>query len=185
MTQDQHSSAVYLIGYRASGKTTAGRALASRLCREFVDTDHLIEAEAGREIAVIFEESGEDAFRQIETGILGKICERSRRGEELVVATGGGIVLRTENVQNMRDSGKVVWLRASAAVLGKRIGADPATGRNRPPLSGDSAVAEVEDVLRGRHPLYEAAADCIVDTGDLDQEEVCRAVAAAITEKPG
>ena len=184
MTQDQHSSAVYLIGYRASGKTTAGRALAARLSRAFVDTDHLIEARAGRDIAAIFAESGEDAFRQLEGEILEKICERSRRGEELVVATGGGIVLRAENVERMRESGKVVWLRAPAAVLEKRIGADPATGRNRPPLSGDSAAAEVEDVLRERYPLYEAAAECIVDTGELGQEEVCRAVAAAITEKP-
>ena len=64
--QDQHSSTVYLIGYRASGKTSAGRALAARLCRDFVDTDHLVEAEAGREIAAIFEESGEEAFRHLE-----------------------------------------------------------------------------------------------------------------------
>ena len=184
MTQDQHSSAVYLVGYRASGKTTVGRALAARLCREFVDTDHLVEAEAGREIAAIFKESGEEAFRYLESEVLRRVCERSSQGEGLVVATGGGIVLLAENIKLMRNSGKVVWLRAPAAVLEERIGADPATARNRPPLEGASAASEVEEVLRRRYPLYEASAECIVDTGDLDQEEVCSVIAAALREKP-
>ena len=184
MTQDQHSSAVYLVGYRASGKTTVGRALAARLCREFVDTDHLVETEAGREIAVIFQESGEEAFRHLESEILRRVCERASRGEELVVATGGGVVLLGDNIKLMRNSGKVVWLRAPAAVLEQRIGADPATGRSRPPLQGASATSEVEEVLKRRYPLYEASAECIVDTGDLDPEEVCSVIATALREKP-
>ena len=184
MTQDQQSSAVYLVGYRASGKTTVGRALAARLCREFVDTDHLVETEAGREIAVIFQESGEEAFRHLESEILRRVCERASRGEELVVATGGGVVLLADNIKLMRNSGKVVWLRAPAAVLEQRIGADPATGRSRPPLQGASAASEVEEVLKRRYPLYEASAECIVDTGDLDPEDVCSVVAAALREKP-
>ena len=184
MTQDQHSSAVYLVGYRASGKTTVGRALAARLCREFVDTDHLVEAEAGKEIAVIFQESGEEAFRHLESEILRRVCERASRGEELVVATGGGVVLLADNIKLMRNSGKVVWLRAPAAVLEQRIGADPATGQSRPPLQGASAASEVEEVLKRRYPLYEASAECIVDTGDLDPEEVCSVIATALREKP-
>ena len=184
MTQDQHSSAVYLVGYRASGKTTVGRALAARLCREFVDTDHLVETEAGREIAVIFQESGEEAFRHLESEILRRVCERASRGEELVVATGGGVVLLADNIKLMRNSGKVVWLRAPAAVLEQRIGADPATGRSRPPLQGASAASEVEEVLKRRYPLYEASAECIVDTGELDPEEVCSVIATALREKP-
>ena len=184
MTQDQHSSAVYLVGYRASGKTTVGRALAARLCREFVDTDHLVEAEAGKEIAVIFQESGEEAFRHLESEILRRVCERASRGEELVVATGGGVVLLADNIKLMRNSGKVVWLRAPAAVLEQRIGADPATGRSRPPLQGASAASEVEEVLKRRYPLYEASAECIVDTGELDPEEVCSVIATALREKP-
>ncbi|MEE3182118.1 MAG: shikimate kinase [Planctomycetota bacterium] len=184
MTQDQHSSAVYLVGYRASGKTTVGRALAARLCCEFVDTDHLVETEAGREIAVIFQESGEEAFRHLESEILRRVCERASRGEELVVATGGGVVLLADNIKLMRNSGKVVWLRAPAAVLEQRIGADPATGRSRPPLQGASAASEVEEVLKRRYPLYEASAECIVDTGDLDPEEVCSVIATALREKP-
>ncbi len=184
MIQDQHSRTVYLIGYRASGKTTAGRALSARLCRDFVDTDQLVEEEAGREIAAIFEDSGEEAFRHLESEILRRVCERSSQGEELVVATGGGVVLVAENVRLMRESGKVVWLRAPAAVLEERIGADPSTGRSRPPLSGVSATSEVEEVLRQRYPLYEAAAECIVDTGDIDQEAVCSSIAAALREQP-
>ena len=182
--QDQHSSTVYLIGSRASGKTSAGRALAARLCRDFVDTDHLVEAEAGREIAAIFEESGEEAFRHLESEALRRVCERASQGDELVVATGGGIVLAADNVRLMRESGKVVWLRAPAAVLEARIGAEPSTGKSRPPLAGASATSEVEEVLSRRYPLYEAAAECIVDTGNIDQEEVCKVIAAALREKP-
>ncbi len=103
MIQDQHSSTVYLIGYRASGKTTVGRALAARLCRDFVDTDHLVEAEAGREITAIFEQSGEETFRHLESEILRRVCERSAQGEELVVATGGGVVLLAEKGRRRRD----------------------------------------------------------------------------------
>lgn len=184
MKKEQDKSAIYLVGYRASGKTTVGRALAARLCREFVDTDHLVETEAGREIAVIFQESGEEAFRHLESEILRRVCERASRGEELVVATGGGVVLLADNIKLMRNSGKVVWLRAPAAVLEQRIGADPATGRSRPPLQGASAASEVEEVLKRRYPLYEASAECIVDTGDLDPEEVCSVIATALREKP-
>ena len=180
--KDQHKSAVYLIGYRASGKTSAGRAVASALSRLFVDTDLLIEDSAGRDIAAIFRDSGEPAFRQLESEVLEKLSVRALAGEELVVATGGGLVLSEENCERMRKTGLVIWLRAPASVLRERIEGDPGTVRNRPALSGDSSAAEVEDVLRRRYPLYEAAADRVVDTVELGREEVCRAVVAAIRE---
>ena len=182
--KDQHKSAVYLIGYRASGKTSVGRAVASALSRLFVDTDLLIEDSAGRDIAAIFRDSGEPAFRQLESETLETLSARALAGEELVVATGGGIVLSEENCELMRATGLVIWLRAPASVLRERIEGDPGTARRRPALSGDSASAEVEDVLRRRYSLYEVAADCIVDTAELGQVEVCQAVVEAITENP-
>jgi len=182
LKKEQDTRAIYLIGYRASGKTTVGRSVAALLSRLFLDTDHLIEDSAGRDIAAIFNDSGEPAFRGLESGVLELVAARALAGEELVVATGGGIVLMEENVKRMRATGHLVWLRAPAAVLRRRIERDPQTGRNRPALAGESAAAEVEDVLARRYPLYEAAADRIVDTGDLDEEQVCGAVVEAITE---
>ena len=184
MMKEQHKSAVYLIGYRASSKTSAGRAVASALARLFADTDRLIEDSAGRDIASIFRDSGETAFRQLESEVLETLSARALAGEELVVATGGGIVLSEENCERMRKTGLVIWLRAPASVLRERIEGDPGTVRNRPALSGDSAVEEVEDVLGRRYPLYDAAADRIVDTAELDREEVCAAIVAAIMENP-
>jgi shikimate kinase len=82
----------------------------------------------------------------------------------------------------MSSTGYVVWLRAPASVLQDRIERDPASARTRPALSGESAVAEVAEVLERRYSLYEAAADCVVDTGDFDEAQVCGAVLEAITE---
>jgi len=182
--KEQDKSAIYLVGYRASGKTSAGRAVASELSRLFVDTDRLVEESEGRAIASIFAESGEPVFRRLESEALAAVGTRVLEGERLVVATGGGIVLSRENVERMSSTGYVVWLRAPASVLQDRIERDPASARTRPALSGESAVAEVAEVLERRYSLYEAAADCVVDTGDLDEEQVCGAVLEAITELP-
>lgn len=182
MKKEQDKAAIYLVGYRASGKTSAGRAVAEALSRLFVDTDQLIEDSSGREISAIFADSGEAVFRQLESEALAAVKARVLEGERLVVATGGGIVLSQENIEGMRSTGHLVWLRAPASVLQERIERDPASIRNRPALSGVDAVAEVEEVLKRRYSLYEAAADCVVDTGDLDEEQVCGAVLDAIAE---
>jgi shikimate kinase len=158
---------IFLFGYRGSGKSAVGQCLAARLERTCHDTDQLVEARDGRTIAQIFADSGEAVFRDLEAAVLSDLCDRSRSGELLVVATGGGVVLRPASVDAMRGCGVVVWLTASAATLRSRITrSGPAT--SRPPLKGKSAVDEVASVLGERLPHYRKAAHVEVSTEEQD-----------------
>jgi shikimate kinase len=173
---------VYLVGYRGSGKTAVGRLLAARLGWPFCDADLLLEARAGRSIASIFAADGELAFRDLESAVIDELAARSLGGERLVVATGGGIVLRPRNVEVLRRSGIVVWLEASAGELRRRIGLDPRSASQRPALSpGGTAVDEVEAVLRAREPLYRAAAHHSISTDGRSPAEVMEAVLPWLT----
>lgn len=163
-----------MIGYRGSGKTSVGERLAATLGCAFVDSDRSIEERASSSIAEIFSSQGEACFREIEEEVIKEITRRVRSGERLVVATGGGIVLRASNVSRLRESGRVIWLRASIDELRRRIEADPRSVEDRPALAGASAVDEVERVLTERLPLYEAAADRIVDTDGLSIDDIVR-----------
>ena len=152
---------VILIGYRGSGKTTIGRKLADRLWQKFVDTDDLVIAAAGKSIKVIFEQEGEKRFRDLETEALRKACSL----EDHVIACGGGVVLRDENRELIKDSGlKCIYLRCEPEVLLQRIQSDPLTAANRPSLTGlGGGIEEIITLLKQREPLYRE-----VMTGELD-----------------
>ena len=143
---------VMLIGMPGSGKSTVGAALAESLGRRLVDVDERIVEMAGCSIPEIFAKDGEEGFRQIEHQAL---CEVSKeRG--LVIATGGGVVTRPENLDPMRQNSLIVWLLRDTALL-------PKDGR---PLSQANSLTEMFKV---REPLYRAAADCIADNnGSLE-----------------
>jgi shikimate kinase len=165
------SAPVFLIGPRASGKTTVARLLAGRLGWDWVDTDDVVEARAGRSVRDIFAAEGEAGFRRREAAALEQVCGRERH----FIATGGGVVLAADNRQRLRQSGRVVWLTADAATLSERLGADPASAQRRPALSV-GGLAEVEETLRLREPLYHACADCEVATAGRSSAEVAQAV---------
>jgi shikimate kinase len=175
------AAAVFLIGYRASGKTAVGKILSGRLGKTLYDTDAILESELSSTIARYFAEQGEAAFRVKESEVLESIIERIGAGERPVVATGGGIVLAPGNVARMRRSGVVVWLVAAAATLRRRMGGDPETSRARPALRGASSIDEVEEVLNEREPLYRAAAHWSVPTDGLGPEEVAEKVLALLS----
>jgi len=154
---------IVLIGYRGSGKTSVGAELARRLGRELVDTDALVERKAGKTIREIFAEFGEPAFRDRESEAVAEAASRTDR----VIATGGGAVLRSANVDALRASGKLVWLRCGAEELHRRIHADPTTGQRRPNLTAlGGGLEEIERLLTVRTPVYQSAADSIVDVAD-------------------
>ena len=143
---------VMLIGMPGSGKSTVGAALAESLGRRLVDVDERIVELAGCSIPEIFAKDGEEGFRQIEHQAL---CEVSKESG-LVIATGGGVVTRPENLDPMRQNSLIVWLLRDTALL-------PKDGR---PLSQTNSLTEMFNV---REPLYRAAADCIADNnGSLE-----------------
>lgn len=157
---------VVLIGFMGTGKTSAGRALAHRLGRAFIDLDAKIEKEAGRSIPEIFAREGEAAFRAMEKEMVK--CMASRRA--LVIATGGGTVKDAANVEALRKNGAIVCLTASVdAVLARtaRVGDRPVLDQKD---AGDRRRA-VEDLMKERRALYEVADYC-VDTSDLSPLQV-------------
>ena len=108
---------IFLIGYRCSGKTKAGKSIAYVLNRQFIDTDLKIVEEEGMTIFEIVNKKGWDFFRKKETAVLNKVCNHDKQ----IVATGGGIVLKKENIVNMKKNGTIVWLKANFATVKKRI----------------------------------------------------------------
>jgi shikimate kinase len=165
---------LFLIGYRGSGKTTVGRVVADRLGWDFLDADAVLEQQFGQTIREIFAKEGEAGFRDKETAILENLCDRT----EVVIATGGGIVLREENRQQLTRHGFVAWLTADPETLLARIQADPTTNERRPNLAGGGLV-EVEQLLAVREPLYRACADVVVPVGALSPEQAADAILAA------
>ena len=153
---------IFLIGPRACGKTTVGRALADRLGLEFVDTDHELVRAVGMEIADYVEENGWDAFRDRETEILARVAGEGGR----VIGCGGGIVLRPEN-REVLAAGIVFYLQTGLEVLAERLMRDPNEAQ-RPSLTGKSVVDEIREILAERAHLYEGCADVVLDQGELE-----------------
>lgn len=167
-----------LIGCRACGKTSVGKALAQALARPFVDLDEELVAQAGRSVADIVAREGWPGFRRREKELVQHYARLSRQ----VLAPGGGVVLDPENVQLLREHGLVIWLTADSATLGQRLSGDQGSGEFRPSLTGQDPVAEVQQVLAQREPLYRAAAHLTVDTTGLAIDQVVKRILAAIRE---
>ena len=160
-----------LIGFMGTGKTTIGRFASERLGLEFVDTDDLVVEKQGEPIPKIFEHLGEDGFREIETGVLRELSGSGGR----VIATGGGIVTRAENVALLRQLGFVVWLAASVETIFERV----SLNRDRPLLYTDDPLQTVTDMLAERESLYREASDLMVKTDDFHVEEITHGIAAS------
>ena len=174
---------IFLIGYRCTGKTSAGKKLAAKLGLTFVDSDRVIVAEIGSSITEFVAANGWGAFRETERNVIARLSEIDRQ----VVAAGGGAVIATENVVRMRSSGKVIWLRASPDAIRKRMQADTGSAANRPPLTGQGSLEEIAAVLDERKPLYAGAAHHLIDTDNLNTYEVVEKIVAVIESdfKPG
>lgn len=155
---------IVLIGYRGSGKSSIGRLLAARLGMGYVDTDDLVVQRAGKNIRAIFADVGETGFRDLESQVVTEVSANDYR----VIAAGGGVVLRPENIQSLKTTGRLVWLKAPAEVLWERIQADKDTAKSRPNLTAAGGLEEVRHLLALREPLYRAAAELTVDVSSMD-----------------
>jgi shikimate kinase len=154
-----HNLPIFLVGMMGAGKTTIGKSLARALQRDFLDLDHELEARCGVRIPVIFEIEGETGFRKRERQVLNECTVRPG----IVLATGGGAVLASENREALKGRGIVVYLRATVEELFRRTSRD----RNRPLLATTDPKATLRNLLDMREPLYQEVADVIMDTGTV------------------
>jgi shikimate kinase len=171
-----HDRNLVLIGGRACGKTSVGKALALALERPFVDLDEVLVARAGCSIAELVSASGWPEFRRREKELVAHYAGLSGQ----VLAPGGGVVLDPENVSNLREHGLVIWLTADPAILGQRLRGDQGSQEFRPSLTGADPVEEMARVLAEREPLYQAAAHLVIDTTGLSIPEVVKSILNAI-----
>ena len=148
---------VALIGYRAVGKSTIGALVARRARWAFVDADHEIERRAGRSIAEIFANDGETVFRDWEAQVIAEILAGTH---PVVLATGGGAILRAETRALLRQRAFVIWLTADPTELRRRLALSLERGRSghRPALTSAGLLEEIELILAARAPLYRATA---------------------------
>ena len=170
-----------LIGYRGTGKSTVARLVALKLGWDWIDADVEIELHAGKSIKDIFADDGEAAFRDLESRVLNDLSRR----DPLVLALGGGVVLRPENRQKISSAGPVVWLTATAEALAERIAADVTTAERRPNLTSQGGITEITAMLALRAPLYRECASLLVDTEDKTAAEVADEVVARFRELSG
>jgi len=163
---------VVLVGFMGTGKSAVGRALARLLKRRLLDTDQWVAAEAAMPIPTLFADFGEQAFRDLETAA----AREAGRPRGLIVATGGGIMGRDENLELLRRGGVLICLRARPEVILART----APWESRPLLRGAAdPAAAVERLLAEREPRY-ALADWSVDTSDLEPPAVAEVICAKL-----
>jgi shikimate kinase len=165
---NRHSRSIVLIGMMGAGKSAVGRCLQWRTGFVQFDTDEMVRSKFGMSISEIFSTHSEDKFRKAETDALRKIPSR----ECAIIATGGGIVLRKENLDLLKRLGAVVWLQADEGTLFKRASR---TG-NRPLLQCKNPRDSFAQMLQARLPLYAKVADIRVDTSALTDDEVAVAI---------
>ena len=166
---------VYLVGPMGSGKTTLGRKVAAALGLEFLDCDQEIEQRTGASVNLIFDVEGEDGFRERETDLLREISQR----QGLLVATGGGVVMRPGNRQLLRDSGFVVWLRTPVAHQIDRLSRD----KSRPLLQAPDREQRLHKLAEQRDPLYRELADLVFDSSHRHVGRVAERLSAEIQRR--
>ncbi len=171
MAGEQCHEHIVLIGFMGSGKSTVARRLKKLTGLPIIDVDARIEQMQGKTISAIFDEVGEEGFRQIETATLAGIVNEPRS----IVSCGGGVVSTPANLPVLADLGTVVYLQVPLEEAIERI-SDPST---RPMLSGPTPV---EDIYAERLPLYEEAADVTVNTSGKSVGKVAAFVLQAVQE---
>ncbi|TCS37283.1 shikimate kinase [Paucimonas lemoignei] len=168
---------IILVGLMGAGKTTVGRALAKKLNRPFIDSDHEIEARTGASIPLIFEIEGEEGFRQREAEVIRDLT--SQQG--IVLATGGGAILREENRQCLKAGGVVIYLRASVSNILQRTSHD----KSRPLLQTADPRQRLEELSRIREPFYLEVADMVVETGRPNVQSLVQTILIELERLPG
>ena len=159
-----------------AGKSTIGRLLAKELHLPFKDSDKEIEVRTGANIPWIFDKEGEPGFRDRETAMIVELCHENG----IVLATGGGAVMRPDNRQALRNGGRVVYLHASIEQQVARTSRD----RNRPLLRNANPEKILRDLLAVRDPLYREIADLVVETDERPPRMVVLDILERLAQLP-
>ncbi|MDG2014733.1 MAG: shikimate kinase [Pirellulaceae bacterium] len=167
---------LFLIGFRATGKTTLGRLLAQRWQCTWIDSDAKITTATQRSIAEIFSSEGEQGFRKIEQQVIADTVSALPKNELAVISLGGGAVLSAETRKLIRRRGRCVCLTASVDCLVARISATELE-TPRPALTGFDQRQEIETLLRDRQTVYSDCADYTLDTEVVNQEDAVEQIA--------
>jgi 3-dehydroquinate synthase len=170
------SGSIFLVGLMGAGKTTIGRALAKKLNKRFVDSDHEIESRTGATIPVIFEIEGEESFRKREADVIRELSAQ----QDIVLATGGGAILRAETRAYLKQRGTVIYLRAGINQILQRTGRD----KNRPLLQTADPRRKLEELSRQRDPYYREVADFVIETGRPNVQFLVQAILSQLELTP-
>ena len=159
------SRSIFLIGFMGAGKSTIARALQRELGFPLIEMDERIVKEQGMSINDIFAQYGEDHFRDIESQLIVDIGKE----EPSIVSCGGGVVVRPQNTQNMKEIGRIVFLKATPETIYERV----KNSTDRPILNGHMNVEYIAELMEKRRALYEAAADITIQTDGKMREQIC------------
>ncbi|MFO7751565.1 MAG: shikimate kinase [Desulfobacteraceae bacterium] len=163
---------IFLVGYRGTGKSTAGLLLSGMLGFSFIDTDREIEREYQRSIRDMVDTKGWEYFRQVEKSMLFDL----EKTDNAVIATGGGIVIDSENREFLNANGLTFRLYADPETMLYRIGNDTASDGSRPTLTGEGPESEIKAVSAQREPLYKEVADHQINTSDKTPQQVAKTI---------
>jgi len=166
---------VYLVGPMGAGKTTIGRQLSELLRQEFVDSDHEIEARTGANIPWIFDVEGEDGFRAREESVIDDLTQR----QGIVLATGGGVVMREANRRHLHERGVVVYLQTPVSIQLDRTSRD----RNRPLLRTPDPRKRLTELMELRDPLYRETAHIVMPTDGGSARDVALRIIHALESR--
>lgn len=159
---------IFLIGFMGAGKSTIARALQRELGFPLIEMDERIVKEQGMSINDIFAQYGEDHFRDIESQLIVDIGKE----EPSIVSCGGGVVVRPQNTQNMKEIGRIVFLKATPETIYERV----KNSTDRPILNGHMNVEYIAELMEKRRALYEAAADIMIQTDGKTREQICEEI---------
>ncbi len=173
MNSSQNSNLI-LIGFMGTGKSTIARQLSKQLDMPFFEMDEMIVQKEGMEISDIFKEKGEDYFRNVETTLLKNLLQKERG----ILSCGGGIVLRDENIQAMKNHGTVILLTATPETIFKRV----KHNQSRPVLNGKKNINDITKLMKERESRYQMAADITISTDDKSLSQICEEITTIVTK---
>lgn len=165
---------VYLIGFMGAGKSTVARLLTQKLDMPLVEMDERIVQEQGMSINEIFDTYGEEHFRDIESRLVSTLGEEAAS----IVSCGGGVVIREDNVRNMKKNGVIIFLSATPQTIYERV----KNSKERPILNGNMNVEFIAGLMEKRRSLYELAADIVIATDGKTKDEIADEIVTCLAQ---